>query len=369
VEDNSVVRQVAEEMLSGFGCLVDWAHDGSEAVKRWSEKRYDLILMDCMMPGMDGFAAARQIRLQEQVIRPGDRCPIIALTAHAGTLNSALCSDAGMDDYLRKPFTRHELAVILKRWSTWSGAHHRPDELFASDAPSGSELLTIFTGEQTFRDYARHLVENEESLRKNLATELHDELGRAITTLSLTFGMIGASLPDEVKRGFLGERLRDAQGLIEEASTTIGNIMFGLRPAVLEDFGLAATIRRHAELFEKSTGILVDVEGVAECTSRLTATQELAMYRVYQEAMLNASRHGNPSFITVIAGCNDGRTMLGIIDDGRGFDPETRQAASSGTGWGLMLMRERIEAVGGQLHLRSCPGEGTVITAEIRENP
>jgi signal transduction histidine kinase/response regulator RpfG family c-di-GMP phosphodiesterase len=369
VEDNEVVRQVAAEMLASFGCRSAAAKNGAEALQLWEENSYDLILMDCQMPGMDGFDATRRIRLREEAAGAGEHCPIVALTAYAAAADIERCRDAGMDDYLRKPFNRQGLAAVLKRCGTGEGW----DLLDGRGLPADGEALPVREQPgnalpETFRYYARRLVENEESLRKRLATELHDEIGRNMATLSLTLGMIGASLPETAKSGFLQERLDDAQKLIESVATTVGNIMFGLRPSVLDDFGLAATLRRHAELFAKRTGVFVDVEGVGESCAGLTSPQELAMYRFYQEAMLNAADHGKASCIIVSLGCTNGRTVLEISDDGCGFDTQTPPTSPSGAGWGLMLMQERIEAVGGRIHLDSHPGAGTVITAEIGEN-
>ena len=100
-------------LLELFGLQVDVAADGSEAVALSARSRYDLLLMDCHMPGMDGFAATAAIRATE---RGGDACVIVAVTALAMDGDRERCLAAGMDDYLAKPFLREDLVTMLGRW-------------------------------------------------------------------------------------------------------------------------------------------------------------------------------------------------------------------------------------------------------------
>jgi CheY-like chemotaxis protein len=113
VEDNLANQTVALLLLSRFGCEVDLAQNGLEAVAAFSKKKYDLILMDCQMPGMDGFAATREIRRHES---GGERTPIIALTANALEEEREKCFEAGMDDHLAKPFRKSDLKNLLDKW-------------------------------------------------------------------------------------------------------------------------------------------------------------------------------------------------------------------------------------------------------------
>lgn len=114
-EDNPVNQQVAIGMLESFGCEVRVANNGREALEALSHKPFDVILMDCMMPEMDGFEAARQIRSREAAGR-SKRIPIIALTANVVEGDREKCIDAGMDDYLPKPFTCQKLHSVLACW-------------------------------------------------------------------------------------------------------------------------------------------------------------------------------------------------------------------------------------------------------------
>lgn len=109
-EDNMINQVVAVSLLAHLGCTVDVASDGREAVRRWSDGAYDLILMDCQMPDMDGYEATRAIRAAES---DGARIPIVALTANAMAEDRAACLAAGMDDHIAKPVTEQALVNAL----------------------------------------------------------------------------------------------------------------------------------------------------------------------------------------------------------------------------------------------------------------
>lgn len=117
VEDNPVNREVASGMLEFLGCRVDLAEDGRQAVEAVTAHRYDLILMDCQMPDMDGFAATNAIRRRERRAEQGDHIPIIALTANAMEGDRERCLASGMDDYLSKPFSQADLEAAIQCWA------------------------------------------------------------------------------------------------------------------------------------------------------------------------------------------------------------------------------------------------------------
>jgi two-component system, sensor histidine kinase and response regulator len=121
VEDNPVNREVATGMLELLGYQVDSAEDGREALEISATGIYDLIIMDCQMPVMDGFTATAGIRDRERQTN-GPRIPIIALTANAMIGDRERCLKAGMDDYLSKPFTQQQLKDIVNRWRSQADA-------------------------------------------------------------------------------------------------------------------------------------------------------------------------------------------------------------------------------------------------------
>jgi signal transduction histidine kinase/CheY-like chemotaxis protein len=114
-DDNLANRQLAAEILALAGCQVGTANDGSEALRKLSEEYFDLVLMDWHMPDMDGVTATRVLRAQESQ-HPGRHLPVVALTASVLPGDRETCLQAGMDDFVAKPFTYDELVAVVSRW-------------------------------------------------------------------------------------------------------------------------------------------------------------------------------------------------------------------------------------------------------------
>jgi len=117
VEDHPVNQILARTALQRLGCVVDIAGGGQAGIDAATTKAYDLVLMDCQMPDVDGYEATRQIRHWEKQQSLPARIPIVALTAYAMQGDREKCEAAGMDDYLTKPFTGHSLLEVLRRWT------------------------------------------------------------------------------------------------------------------------------------------------------------------------------------------------------------------------------------------------------------
>ena len=126
VDDDSSIRDVGRRILEHCGCSVEISENGREAAAAFAPQRYDMIFMDCHMPEMDGYEATRVIREMENKHRgegETSRVPIVALTGYATEADRNRCLQAGMDDYLSKPFRIADIRSILDRWLT------RPEEV------------------------------------------------------------------------------------------------------------------------------------------------------------------------------------------------------------------------------------------------
>ncbi|MFG2733187.1 GAF domain-containing sensor histidine kinase [Streptomyces harbinensis] len=197
--------------------------------------------------------------------------------------------------------------------------------------------------------------------RARLAHELHDAVAQKLFSLRLT-AQAAATLMDRDPVRARSE-LRQVTRLAAEATDELRAAVIELRPAALEEDGLAATLRAQIQVLDRAHPARVTLE--AGDAKPLPAAQEEALLRVAQEALHNALRHAAADRVTVSLGPPPagGGAVLRITDDGAGFDPEAVRGA--GRHLGLVSMRDRAQAVGGTLTVRSAPGAGTVIEMEV----
>ena len=208
---------------------------------------------------------------------------------------------------------------------------------------------------------SRRLVEMQETERREIARELHDRVGQTLTAMRINMDMIRMRMEkggdDEVRR-----RNDDSIELIESAFKSIENVMYELRPPMLEEYGVVASLQWLARQFSQRTGIPVEVRG--DESQRCTPEVELAGYRIAQEALTNVARHSSASRV-VITVRHEGEVLL-IEDNGKGFDTDDPERLA---GYGMITMRERAEAIGGKLDVHSAKGSGTRITLTMPKRP
>ena len=223
----------------------------------------------------------------------------------------------------------------------------------------------VRAGQEHLRALSAQLADAETIEQQRLARELHDRVGQNLTALGLNLNLVRTNLPAGAT-DFVLNRIADSLELVEQTTEFIRDVMANLRPPLLDDYGLAAALRWHVERFEARTGISVQVIG-EDRTPRLDTRLEDTLFRIAREALNNVSKHARASQVTVTFEGNDKQVRLVIADNGVGFDPRKRDSvADKDRGWGLAIMSERAEAIGGRLHIDSQPGQGTQIIIEVK---
>jgi signal transduction histidine kinase len=212
---------------------------------------------------------------------------------------------------------------------------------------------------------SRRIVEVQEAERREVANRLHDMVGQKLTALSLNLNIVKGQLPSQAAQ--IGPRLDDSLKLVEETTESIRDVMAELRPAVLDDFGLAAVLRWYADQFTTRTGVATSVieEGAGR---RLSPTAEHALFRMAQNALANVAKHARADKAIVTLRTAPRATCLSVADNGEGFDPAALRQPALDHGWGLMIMRERAAAIGAQLTIESAPGRGTEVVVTLNED-
>lgn len=207
------------------------------------------------------------------------------------------------------------------------------------------------------RDLSLRLVEVQESERRAIARELHDEVGQALTGLDLVIEMASRA-----PAGSAHDHLRTAQGYVRDLTARVRNLSLDLRPSMLDDLGLLPALRWLFERYTEQTRIAVDLRS-HDADRRFPAAVETAAYRIIQEALTNVARHAGVATVTVQLWGEPSRLAVQIEDNGAGFDVAAARAARRSTG--IEGMCERAELIGGSLTLESAPGQGTIVIVEL----
>lgn len=236
-------------------------------------------------------------------------------------------------------------------------------------APGGftaadEELLRLLAGHAAIALVNARLYERSRELsiveeRNRIARELHDAVTQKLFSLRLTADAAAALVQRDPARA-AGE-LDTVRRLAAEATAELRAIVVGLRPADLAGDGLDVALRKQADLLDRVHRPAVTFTG--DPIPRLPAAREEAVYRIAQEALHNALRHGVPARVGVTLRTENHSLVLEVADDGRGFDP-----AEPSRRLGLASMRERARAAGGRLDVVSQPGAGTTVRLEVPIN-
>jgi len=216
---------------------------------------------------------------------------------------------------------------------------------------------------QELRAASRRLVEVQEAERRALASALHDLVGQNLTALSINLTIVKSEVADRSEPR-TAARLEDSLALVEETIESIRDVMTELRPALLDDYGLAAVLRWYAEQFARRTGVATTVIENGDCRRLPPATEE-ALFRIAQEALANVAKYAHAGKARVTVSNGDDGFELTIADEGCGFDVTCQESPSAHHGWGLTIMRERAAAAGARLVVESAVGCGTSVRVSL----
>ena len=230
----------------------------------------------------------------------------------------------------------------------------------ASGAPDGVEgIIRDMTdrkqSEAALRALARHLDSVREEEHTRIARQIHDELGQALTALRLDLAWVGGKLPKG--NSVLRRRIDAAVALTDETIAVGQRIVGELRPPILDDLGLAPAVEWYVQRLAKRSGLHIEFDAGAE-EPVVPDHLAIAAYRIVQEALTNVARHAQATHAWVRLGERDGAVTIEIRDDGQGLSEEVSGDPHS---FGIVGMRERAAAQGGELVIASSPGAGTTV--------
>ena len=222
---------------------------------------------------------------------------------------------------------------------------------------SENEREVAEQAEHLMRQLSQQLVAAQEEERKNLSRELHDHVGQMLTALRMELGRIDRLR--SASDGRVAGAIAESRQLVDDMVRTVRDLALGLRPSMLDDFGLEPALEWHVRDVGRRFGVPVElaVDGDLDLLSEQHRT---CVYRAVQEALTNCVRHARASRISVAVKRQAESLTVTVADDGVGFDPAER-----GSGLGLRGIEERVRELHGVLAIRSAPGIGTTLTMKM----
>jgi signal transduction histidine kinase len=340
VDDDPTARETLVAILEGEGYDLQQAKDGIQALQILKQLQPDLILLDVMMPAMDGFEVCRRIRATPSLAE----VPIILLTALDDRDSLLRGLESGADDFLSKPPDRRELVARVRTITRLN------------------RYRTLVEQRENIRRMAEHVIAAQEEERQRISRELHDDLGQALTTHLIALRNLQQDLssPTHLPTQILFERLQSLHDQSYEIFGKIRSIARDLRPPVLDALGLKVAMQTYCTEFNRRTHLPVIFEA-EDTLPELPDAFNITLYRTLQEALTNVVKHAQASQVWVDLSTEDDQVTLTIQDNGIGFGGE--QPGSNGIG--LAGLRERITIAGGTLTVSSTPKRGTILSAQF----
>ncbi len=223
---------------------------------------------------------------------------------------------------------------------------------------TAKQLRETLSARSALQDLSTRLLEVQESERKSIARELHDEVGQALSGILLGIANLAAMLQPQAGED-VGRELQKLRRLTEKTVATVRDMSLLLRPSMLDDLGLVPALEWQAREVSRNSGLNVAVQAAENVSDELSDDGRTCIYRVVQEALRNCVRHARASQARVQLIDRDGRLHLTIEDDGEGFTPDREK------GLGLLGMEERVRHLGGLFSIASEPGRGSRISVQL----
>ncbi|MCP4168764.1 MAG: HAMP domain-containing protein [Chloroflexi bacterium] len=273
--------------------------------------------------------------------------------------------------WLTKPLTDLVTATEhVRRGETGQIVHHTARDEIGKFVVAFNALLSQLIQEQaecTSRErmrqfYLKQVIRAQEEERRRVARELHDETGQALASLMVGLRNIDeAPTQEEMRR-----RLRDLRDVIAETLERVKRLAHDLRPSALDDLGLTSALVLYAHQYEQRFCIKVEVQETGLGGYKLSPELETAIYRIVQEALLNAAKHASCTHVSVVLQVHNDQLVVIVEDDGCGFDMTRVSDGGNGrTQLGLYGMQERAELLGGHLEIETEPDHGCTIYLRV----
>ncbi|MBW1676325.1 MAG: response regulator [Deltaproteobacteria bacterium] len=380
VDDEPRMCDSLKALLSSEGYEIHIYNSGKEAIKHLEKNRVDLVLLDIVMPEIDGHRVMDYINSQDT------ETLVIFITGYASVESAIEALRGRAYDYLKKPFEYEELLKAVKnaldekalrseRKRVEEALRKARDELELRVKEETAELTRTnellhqeIIGRKRAGDQIRRLSHEllvaQESERQRISRELHDVLGQELSALKIgldTFIDNQAEVPPGTR-----QRLAELSKTVRGTIMSVRDLAYNLRPPSLDQLGLGQTILQCCEEFSAKSEVKVDFFATGIDKSTLDFNTKINLYRLIQEGLNNVKKHADATEVTIRLVASFPDIILRIEDNGKGFDIQNRLASAlDEKRMGLRSMEERVALLGGKMRIESRAMQGTKILIEI----
>lgn len=328
VEDDRSVKDYLHDLLRIKGYKVTSVSSGREALSLLSEEYFPVVITDLLLPDIRGTEILGHLHKQ------GIHSAVLIITAYKSIDSVIDALRHGAYDYITKPFASQ---VLLNRVSR------------------AMEKVRL---EEMARRLSSKIIYTTEEERQRISRDIHDAIGQSLTIIKLTLKAIQNKYK-EVKD--LDEEIAGLSSYVEEAMEEVSRISKNLSPSYVNEVGFQKALRLYIETFSKKTGIQV-LSSFPEVFSFQSPQQEIYLYRITQEALNNIAKHAAATTVEIRLAIMNDQILFSITDNGKGFNGTSEEYHG---GLGLLGIRERIAALGGNICVESIPNQGTTIKMEV----
>ncbi|MCA9212835.1 MAG: response regulator [Planctomycetales bacterium] len=325
--DAVLITTMVEDLVGDRG-VVRHVQSLDQAIRTLGEESFDVVLLDIALPDSEDAKAIAQLARVDPTV------PIVVLTNPENKAASLESLQHGAEDFLVKGMIKPR---TLERSLRYAAERKR---LASRQRQLEKQIVNVLSDEQI-----------------RIAQELHDGIGQSLSGLAMLARGLSRRL--QTLSEAESQQAADLAKGIQDTSRELRQIMRGLNPLEIESYGLRDALQRHCDRVRTSAGVSVRLHCDFDAT-QISATAASHLYRIAQEAMHNATRHGEASSIRVSLVQQTDRCILQVLDNGNGFDSTTEYE-----GFGLRIMAYRISLMRGKLEVHSKIGKGAAIRCSI----
>lgn len=350
VDDVPINLLILNEILKKSGYVIHTVTDGFSALKVSEEELPDLILLDIMMPGMDGYEVCRCLKENNKLCD----IPVIFISALNDSQTIVKALEYGGVDYITKPFQPEEVTARIK---THLKLYQQSKEL---------QLLNTNLNEsqEKLKKFASHLKTIREEERNFLGTEIHDKIGQILVALKIDMGIWRKKVLYKLENNISSEILDNFNELVNIVDNTISTarkITSNLKSDALEVLGFIETSKLYCAEFESINKISCCLETTIS-KLEINEKQTIGLYKILQDALLSSVKHSDVTSVKVTMSIEDNIFVMEIEDDGKMMIEDKSIGSET---FGVLSMTERVQLLNGKLYIKTKENAENLIRVEM----